>query len=259
MNPPAHLDPDSRSALRLPSPPLPATHGRRPRSDLVGGVPRRVMEAARMTAGEDIIPTAGSTSLSGRARSRTDFIQIDPHNASPPASPPRSDRVHAKTPCTWASPPSTPSQTVAGVSAAAGRVPVLGDRFHVALDTFPERAIRVFLFEMNPSGLWPDAVFGVERMNRAWDGIWDARVRHSEIGWTIEIVIPFRTLNFDPANDTWGINFQRTVRRKNEDSIWMGWSRNQGLGRMTNAGRVTGITEVTQGHGLDIKPYGLFT
>src|SRR6185436_11278365 len=28
---------------------------------------------------------------------------------------------------------------------------------------------------------------------------------------------------------------------------------------MTNAGRVTGITNVTQGHGLDIKPYGLFT
>jgi hypothetical protein len=38
----------------------------------------------------------------------------------------------------------------------------------------------------------------------------------------------------------------------------MGWGRNQGLGRMTNAGRVSGIEDVTQGHGLDIKPYGLF-
>ena len=35
----------------------------------------------------------------------------------------------------------------------------------------------------------------------------------------------------------------------------MGWARNQGLDRMTNAGRVTGIRDVTQGHGLDIKPY----
>ena len=49
----------------------------------------------------------------------------------------------------------------------------------------------------------------------------------------------------DPDNDTWGINFQRTVRRKNEDSIWMGWGRNQGLGRMTNAGRVSGSTRRT--------------
>src|SRR5687768_7086770 len=27
---------------------------------------------------------------------------------------------------------------------------------------------------------------------------------------------------------------------------------------MTNAGHVTGITNVTQGHGLDIRPYGLY-
>jgi hypothetical protein len=47
------------------------------------------------------------------------------------------------------------------------------------------------------------------------------------------------------------------VRRKNEDSIWMGWARNQGLDRMTNAGHVKGIQEVTQGLGLDVKPYGL--
>src|SRR5678816_1467682 len=39
----------------------------------------------------------------------------------------------------------------------------------------------------------------------------------------------------------------------------MGWVRNQGLRRMTNAGHVTGISEVTQGHGLDVKPYGLAT
>ena len=126
------------------------------------------------------------------------------------------------------------------------------------IDTFLDERSGYF-FEMNPSGLMADAVFGVNGDNRAWDGIWNARVRHSEIGWTIEIEIPFRTLNFDPDSDTWGINFQRTVRRKNEDSIWMGWARNQGLGRMTNAGHVTGISDVTQGVGLDIKPYGLLT
>jgi hypothetical protein len=112
---------------------------------------------------------------------------------------------------------------------------------------------------MNPSGLMADSVFGINGDNRAWDGIWNARVRHSDIGWTIEIEIPFRTLNFDPGNETWGFNFQRTVRRKNEDSIWMGWARNQGLRRMTNAGHVTGIRDVTQGFGLDVKPYGLMT
>src|SRR6185436_19569323 len=55
----------------------------------------------------------------------------------------------------------------------------------------------------------------------------------------------------------WGINVSRTLTRKNENSIWTGWARNQGVSRMTNAGRVTGLTGVTQGHGLDIKPYVL--
>ena len=35
----------------------------------------------------------------------------------------------------------------------------------------------------------------------------------------------------------------------------MGWPLNQGLNRMSNAGRLTGIRNVTQGHGLDVKPY----
>jgi hypothetical protein len=81
---------------------------------------------------------------------------------------------------------------------------------------------------MNPSGLMADSWFGVNADNRAWDGIWNARVATTRSGWSIEIEIPFRTLNFNPNSDTWGINFQRTVRRKNEDSIWMGWARNQG-------------------------------
>ena len=58
--------------------------------------------------------------------------------------------------------------------------------------------------------------------NREWDGIWNARVRQSEIGWAIEIDIPFRTLAFDPNAPAWGINFQRTVRRKNEELVWTG-------------------------------------
>src|SRR4029453_10401717 len=62
-------------------------------------------------------------------------------------------------------------------------------------------------------------------------------------------------MNFNPDSDAWGVNFQRTIARKNEVSIWMGWPRNQGLNRMSNAGELTGIKNVTQGLGLDVKPY----
>ncbi|MQA89177.1 MAG: hydrolase [Gemmatimonas sp.] len=129
------------------------------------------------------------------------------------------------------------------------------DRFMWTIDTFLDQQTGYF-FEMNPSGLMADAVMGPGGgNNREWDGIWDARVSRSEIGWTIEIVIPFRTLNFDPDAPAWGINFQRTVRRKSEESLWTGFERNQGLRRMSNAGLLVGIRDVSQGMGIDVRPY----
>jgi hypothetical protein len=132
------------------------------------------------------------------------------------------------------------------------------DRFMWTIDTYLDGR-TAYYFEMNPSGLMGDALQSGSLSNRQWDGIWNARVRRSDIGWTLEIEIPFRTLNFNPDLDAWGINFQRTVRRKNEESLWTGWARNQGLRRMTNAGLLTGIHDVSQGHGLDVKPYALAT
>ena len=45
------------------------------------------------------------------------------------------------------------------------------------------------------------------------------------------------------------------MRRKNENSLWTGHSLNQGLARMSNAGRVEGLEGISQGLGLDLKPY----
>ena len=129
------------------------------------------------------------------------------------------------------------------------------DRFMWVIDTFLD-ARNGYFFEMNPSGLMADALMSeAGQTGREWDGIWNAQAVRSEIGWTIEIEIPFRTLNFSPDVSVWGINFQRTIRRKNEENVWTGHAYNQGLRRLANAGLVTGISDVSQGHGLDIKPY----
>lgn len=129
------------------------------------------------------------------------------------------------------------------------------DRFMWTMDTFLNQQTGYF-FEMNPAGLMADALMGPGGSNnREWDGIWNARVRQSDIGWVIEVDIPFRTLAFDPNAPAWGINFQRTVRRKNEELLWTGHQRNQGLRRMSNAGLLVGLTEVTQGKGFEVKPY----
>ncbi len=138
------------------------------------------------------------------------------------------------------------------------------DRFMWSLDPYLDERTGYF-FEINPAGAMGDGLisgpggdddFGGD-MNKSWDGIWIARVRRDGRGWTAEIEIPFKTLNFNPATESWGVNFQRTVRRKNEESLWTGWLRNEGLMRMSNAGRLNGLIGISQGIGLDIKPYVL--
>jgi hypothetical protein len=108
------------------------------------------------------------------------------------------------------------------------------DRFIWIFDTFLD-ARNGYYFEMNPSGLMADALLTTQGQIRDWDGIWNAHVRRGEMGWTIEIELPFRTFNFDANAEAWGVNFQRTVRRKNEESLWTGWGLNQGYESSTRA------------------------
>jgi hypothetical protein len=122
-----------------------------------------------------------------------------------------------------------------------------------------------YFFEVNPAGAMGDAQLVPAQggsndrttQNRAWDGIWTARVRRHDRGWTVEVDIPFRTINFDPSLEAWGVNFQRTVRRKEEESLWTGWARNSGLFNLATGGRLVGISGVSQGRGIDLKPYVL--
>lgn len=131
------------------------------------------------------------------------------------------------------------------------------DRFMWVIDPFLTGQ-NGYHFETNPSGLMGEGLIGPAGYNREWDGIWDLRVQRTAMGWTLEIEIPFSTLNFDPDATAWGINFQRTVRRKAEESLWTGWALNQGLFRFSNTGLVTGLNQnVTQGIGLDVRPYAL--
>jgi hypothetical protein len=96
------------------------------------------------------------------------------------------------------------------------------DGFRIILDTFRDER-NGYQFATNPAGAKWDAQMANEgrENNINWDGVWDVATRISETGWHAEIRIPFRTLKFDPSEQqTWGLNFERKVRRLNEDSYW---------------------------------------
>jgi hypothetical protein len=129
------------------------------------------------------------------------------------------------------------------------------DGFTWMLDTFRDGRSGYY-FGINPAGLMLDGLLASSgQINLSWDGIWEARTARGPEGWSAEIRIPFRTLNFDPSRDAWGIDFQRTIRRKNEDVLWSGYGRSQGLHRPLYGGQLRGLRDLSQGIGLEAIPY----
>ena len=234
-------------------------------------VPRPEIAAVRLSDGDRIaVDGVLDEAVWQRAVPAADFAQLDPDNGAPATERTEvrvvfdRDRLYVGVQCF----DSAPARLLGNQMVRDGPL-ASDDRFMWVLDPYFNQRGGYF-FEINPSGAMGDGLlvaagggggggttglgFGLAQ-SRAWDGIWLARVRRHDRGWTAEIEIPFRTLNFDPGAAAWGANFQRTVRRKNEESLWTGYGRNQGLYNLTSAGRLVGIEGASQGIGVDVKPY----
>ena len=133
------------------------------------------------------------------------------------------------------------------------------DGFRVILDTFHDQR-NGYEFFTNPGGAKWDAQVANEGRdtNANWDAIWDVKTRITDEGWYAEIWIPFRTLKFaGDETQTWGINFQRKLRRLNEDSYWAPLPRIYDAERVSLAGTLEGLHDIHAGRNLRVKPYVL--
>jgi hypothetical protein len=134
------------------------------------------------------------------------------------------------------------------------------DVFGITLDTFLDRR-NAFMFLINPGGaLWEAQNFNDSRhTDVAWEGIVELKTLIHDEGWNVEFAIPLSTLRFDPGQPTqsWGLNFLRRVRRKNEDAYWAPLDKRNRLHRMSRAGTLHGLKGLRGGRNLSIKPYGL--
>lgn len=128
------------------------------------------------------------------------------------------------------------------------------DQVQVYFDTFADRR-NAFFFATNASGALVDGkIENNENFNSQWNGIWDSKSRLDEEGWTVEMVIPVKTLSFDPDNDQWGLEVVRRIRRKNERMRWANISQNRNDVYVAAYGNMDGITGLRQGLGLEFVP-----
>lgn len=133
------------------------------------------------------------------------------------------------------------------------------DSFEIIIDTFADRR-NGYMFVTNPEGAKSDQQVASEgrENNVSWDAVWSVKTRRSAEGWTAEIVIPFKSLRFEPERtSTWGINFSRRIRRRNEVVYWSPVPRAYSLGRVSLAGNLVGLNDLARSRNLRIKPYAL--
>ncbi len=130
------------------------------------------------------------------------------------------------------------------------------DNFQILISPFNDNKTG-YLFVINPNGARADLqVYGGEDANRDWNGVWDAKATINDKGWFAEVFIPFNTLQFKKSeNMTWAVNFERDIMAKHEQALWQGWSRDNSIFSVVNAGKLTGLKGISYSYKFEFKPY----
>jgi hypothetical protein len=129
------------------------------------------------------------------------------------------------------------------------------DHLKLIIDTFRDGRSG-YIFAVNANGARYDAlVTGQgESENSNWDAIWTAATARTDNGWSVEILIPTRSLLFGRGLREWGFNLQRRIQARQETDRWASPDRDIKINQTSRAGLLTGIPNLSVGVGLTIRP-----
>ncbi|UCF35608.1 MAG: carbohydrate binding family 9 domain-containing protein [Acidobacteriota bacterium] len=132
------------------------------------------------------------------------------------------------------------------------------DRVQIIIETFLDRR-NGYWFQIGPRGSIGDALVSDNgsRFNKQWDGLWAGRAQIRNDGWHAEVALPFKTLSFSPGQTTWGLKLLRHIKRKEERVDWPSGNLNTYTFQISDSGDLEGLEGISQGIGLDLRPYGL--
>ncbi len=133
----------------------------------------------------------------------------------------------------------------------------LEDGIAFYLDTFDDN-LNAFVFYTNPAGAKGEqqSVDEGREFNTAWEDVWEVKTAITTEGWLAEVRIPFKSLRFPKSEiQSWGINIQRKIRRKNEQSFWSFIPRRFDGLYVSFAGDLKGVEGVHPGKNFKLKPF----
>lgn len=128
------------------------------------------------------------------------------------------------------------------------------DCFALVVDTHNDNRTG-YGFWTNPLGTQTDFRINDDGRNIDvnWDTEWKSASAIQANGWTLEMAIPFASLQFNPDTDTWGVNFGRVIRDRFETVYWSGILTDDF--RISQGGKLTGIHPPVSGGKLTLFPF----
>jgi hypothetical protein len=129
------------------------------------------------------------------------------------------------------------------------------DRVTIYLDSMYDRLTGT-AFGVTASNVQDDTIiFNDTFLDPSWDAVWQSRVSVDEMGWSAEIRIPLSQLRFPSADrQTWGINVERFIRRKNE-TVWLERVPKSEAGLASRMGDLAGLSGLRPRRRLELLPY----
>ncbi|PJA97354.1 MAG: hypothetical protein CO129_01590 [Ignavibacteriales bacterium CG_4_9_14_3_um_filter_34_10] len=129
------------------------------------------------------------------------------------------------------------------------------DWLFIYIDPFLDRR-NGYYFAVNAGGSIADGIlFNDSWDDNSWDGIWEAKANIDNEGWTCEIKIPFSQLRFNESDDMkWGINFNRDLKRLNENTWFVMVPKNES-GFVSRFATLEGLKDIKPKTRIEALPY----
>jgi hypothetical protein len=134
-----------------------------------------------------------------------------------------------------------------------------GDIVSLMLDTFDDKQ-SAYKFAVTASGVRADCRLIDDARNRdySWDGVWTAATQVYDWGFVVEMEVPYKSIKFNAALASWGLDFDRWQPRNSEDLYWAAYERSEGQ-RISKFGRLVldDFRPGAPGLNLEVYPVGI--
>lgn len=128
------------------------------------------------------------------------------------------------------------------------------DYFGIYLDTYLDK-INGYGFMVTAAGVQYDARYSSNGEDRAWNAVWESKVKINSNSWVVEMKIPYSAIRFSNQEEQlWGLNFKRQVKRNNESFFWNPVDPAVS-GFINQFGQLTGIEHIKSPLRLSLLPY----